>query len=89
MTSLKGPQDVNFKHHTKHITVVLFWIILTKFVTYLFLQFRRNVLRTLSKPPEKTFLEGRPQDINFEPLVQMHIHCIIFNFILSNVCLKE
>ena len=30
----------------------------------------------------------RPQDVNFEPLLQMHFHCIIFNFISTNVCLK-
>ena len=32
---------------------------------------------------------GRSQDINFEPLIQMHFSCIIFNFISPNVCLKH
>ena len=32
---------------------------------------------------------GRPQGINFQPLVQMHFYCIIFNFILPKVCLKQ
>ena len=29
---LERPQYVNFKHHTKHITIVLFSILLTKFI---------------------------------------------------------
>ena len=32
VTSLGRPQDVNFKHNTKHMTVVLFSILLTKCV---------------------------------------------------------
>ena len=31
VTSLERPQDVNFKHNTNHITIVLFSILLTKF----------------------------------------------------------
>ena len=59
----------------------------------LFLKFWRDVLRTPSKRPEKkdrrvTAL-GRPQEVNFEPLVQMHFHCIIFIFISSNMCQKH
>ena len=46
----------------------------------LFLTFWRHVLRTFSK---------HPQDVNFEPLVQMHFHCVIFNFISQNVFLKH
>ena len=42
---------------------------------------RKNLVRV-------TFL-GRRQGVNFETLVQMHFHCIAFNFILSNVCLKH
>ena len=32
VTSLERPQGVNFKHNTKHITIVLFPILLTKFL---------------------------------------------------------
>ena len=32
---------------------------------------------------------GHPQDVNFEPLIQMHFNCIIFNFISPNVSLKH
>ena len=32
---------------------------------------------------------GRPQSVDFEPLVQMHFHCINFSFILPNVYLKH
>ena len=43
--------------------------------------------------------EERPLDVlkasqkdllgNFEPLLQMHFYCIIFNFVLPKVCLKH
>ena len=33
VTSLECPQEVNFKHNAKHITVVLFSILHTKFVS--------------------------------------------------------
>ena len=42
---------------------------------------RKDVLRVTSW--------GHPQGVNFEPLVHMNFHCIIFNFILPNVCLKH
>ena len=32
---------------------------------------------------------GRPQDFNFEPLLQMHFHFAILNRISPNVCLKH
>ena len=34
MKSMGRPQDVNFKHNTKHITVVLFSILLTKYAAW-------------------------------------------------------
>ena len=54
-----------------------------------FLKFWRNVLRTSSKRSKKMSVGWRPWDVNFESLVQMHFHCIIFNFISPNVCLKH
>ena len=40
---------------------------------------RKNVHRVM----------GHPEDVKFEPHLQMHFHYIIFYFISQNVCLKH
>ena len=46
-------------------------------------------LKTSRKKDRRVTALGRPQEVNFEPLVQMHFHCIIFIFISSNMCQKH
>ena len=48
-----------------------------------------NVLKTSRKDFRSVTSSGRPQDVKFEPLVKMHFHCIIFNFVLPNLYLKH
>ena len=40
-----------------------------------------NVLKTSRKDVHRVMFLGRPEDVNFEPLAQMHFHCIISNLI--------
>lgn len=55
------------------------------------LQFWRNVLWTSSKRHENvlrlTSLR-HPQEVNLQPIIQIHFRCIIFSLILPNVSLK-
>ena len=48
-----------------------------------------DILKTSQKKDCRVTALGRPQEVNFEPLVQMHFHCIIVNFISSNVYQKH
>ena len=49
-----------------------------------------DVLKTSRKDVRRVTSLRRPQDINFERVVQMHFHCIIFRFVFfsHNMCLK-
>ena len=48
-----------------------------------------SILKTSRKVDRRVTFLGRLQNVNLEPLVQMHFHCIILNFISWNVCLKH
>ena len=48
-----------------------------------------DILKTSRKGVRRVTSLGRTQDVNFELLVQMNFHCIIFNFISANACLKH
>ena len=48
-----------------------------------------DIIKTSRKDVRRVKSSRRPQYVNFVPLVQMHFHCIIFNFISPDVCLKQ
>ena len=48
-----------------------------------------DVLKTSQKDVHRVTFLGRPEDVNFELLAQMHLHCINFNLTSPNVCLKH
>ena len=47
----------------------------------------KNILKTSRKNVHRVM--GHPEDVKFEPHLQMHFHYIIFYFISPNVCLKH
>ena len=48
-----------------------------------------DVLKTPRKDVRRVTSLRRLQEVNFQPLIQMHFHCLIFNFISPNVWLKH
>ena len=48
-----------------------------------------DVLKTNQKDVRRVMYLRRSQDVNFESLVQMHSHCIIFKFVSPHVCLQH
>ena len=48
-----------------------------------------DVPKTSRKDVCKVTSFGRPQEVNFELVVQVKFHGIIFNFISPNMCLKD
>ena len=48
-----------------------------------------NVTKTSRKNVPRVISMGHPENANYEPLLQMQFHCIIFNSITQNVCLKH
>ena len=48
-----------------------------------------DALKTNQKDVRRVMYLRRPQNVNFESLVQMHSHCIIFKFVSPHVCLQH